>query len=139
MVLDREPSIEGFRLERGFSVSLQDCRVKSEQDVTAKECVWLLMVCRLPAASGLSELHVSGATGVESTASQNILVDGFGVCEFLGLGAIVGGGDLAGCGCRRGRGRGSSLFLSKSPLLLLPSETGCCSKAWILAFRVAMS
>lgn len=98
-----------------------------------------------PGASAVfrsAEQEDSAAAAAPS--SQNILFDGFGAFEkILGFGATAGGTDLDGCPWRRGRGRGSGLLETKSALLpspqWLPSTTGCCSKAWILAFRVAMS
>lgn len=98
----------------------------------------------LSAVFKASVLPESAATAVTLLSSQNPLVEGLGTCgKFLGFGATVGGAALAGCPWRRGRGRGSGLFATPKSLLLpsplLPSATCCCSKACILALRVAMS
>lgn len=93
--------------------------------------------------SAVSTLPDSTAT---PSSSQNTLLEGLGEGEkLLGFGAMTGGDDLAGCPWRRGRGRGSGLFVTmkpstfpvfKSPQL---SSATCCSNACILALRVAMS
>lgn len=81
----------------------------------------------------------------ETSSSRSTWLDDLGAWgKFLGFGATVGGDGLAGCPWRRGRGSGRfvTTHASTFPLLLspqLPSASCCCSKAFILAFSVAMS
>lgn len=137
-------SVAGLGVSGGFSVFLESGGTGAELEFGAKDGVGSVSGWEVSVDSEDLELHDSSATAVEPSSSQNNLVDGLGACEkFLGFGATVGGTDLAGCPWRRGRGRGSGLFVAPKSLLLLspqlPSATGCCSKACILAFSVPMS
>lgn len=141
-VPDWRASVGGFGVTEGFSVVLQGWATEVEPDLVSKDGGGSLAVCEISVVFTASVLHESAA--VKPSSSQNCLKDGFGVFEkFLGLGATMGGTDLAGCPWRRGRGRGSGLFETTESLFLLspqlPSATGCCSNACILAFRVPIS
>ena len=154
-VLDETASITdcGFGVMEGFSVVFPGWSSKLGADFVVPEADGSEAILSFGSISAdevsvVSALLGSVGAAVKPPSSQNTLLDGLGPGgKFLGFGAITGGTDLAGCPWRRGRGRGSGLSETTNPstaslcLLLSPQLPSpiCCSKACILAFRVAMS
>lgn len=95
-VPDGRVSVLGFGVTGGFSVVLQGWGNRAEPDSRVKDDVGSLAVSEVSVIFKFSELH--GFTAIKPLSSQNSLVDGLGACDrILGLGATVGGTDLACC------------------------------------------